>query len=276
MSQQAPFWVHDAWDEPKGRSIAIEVTRTLESFATGYQQLDLYETRAFGRMLVLDGVVMLTEADELAYHEMIAHVPLSTHPDPRRVLVVGGGDGGTAREVLRHPEVERVTVCEIDGEVIRVSREYLPALASSFDDPRVEIREADGARFVAEHPDTFDVIIVDSSDPWGPAEVLFQEPFYRSMRDALKTDGIAVTQSESMFYDTDTIRELQGFTQELFPVARYYYTLVPTYPSGTIGFSFCSKGPDPLTDFRDKGLAGLRYYNPEIHRAAFALPTFLR
>jgi spermidine synthase len=228
-------------------------------------------------MLVIDGVTMLTEFDEFAYHEMISHVPLLVHPRPSRVLVIGGGDGGVVREVLKHQEVESVHLCEIDEEVVTVCREYLPSQASSLDDPRVKIFCEDGAKFAANHPGSYEVIIVDSTDPFGPGQVLFQKPFFLSVKKALTRQGIAVTQCESIYLHRQVIEGVFSFARKIYPVTGYYFTVVPTYPSGLIGFSFCSLGRDPIKDIgedRAKRLKNLRYYSPGIHRGAFALPRF--
>jgi spermidine synthase len=228
-------------------------------------------------MLVIDGVTMLTEFDEFAYHEMISHVPLLVHPRPSRVLVIGGGDGGVVREVLKHREVESVHLCEIDEEVVNVCREYLPSQASSLDDPRVKIFCEDGAKFAANHPGSYEVIIVDSTDPFGPGQVLFQKPFFLSVKKALTRQGIAVTQCESIYLHRQVIEGVFSFARKIYPVTGYYFTVVPTYPSGLIGFSFCSLGRDPIKDIgedRAKRLKNLRYYSPGIHRGAFALPRF--
>lgn len=256
-------------------ALTVKVDRVIEHFRSDFQEIAVLETAGHGRMLVLDGIIQLTEADETGYHEMIAHVPLMAHPRPGNVLVIGGGDGGTVREVIKHPSVERVTLCEIDPEVIRVSREHLPGLAEALDDPRVEIRCQDGAAFAAERQGAFDLIIVDSSDPIGPAEVLFRAPFYKAMAAALREDGLVVSQAESFFYHPDLIGGLYRFIPDIFPKAAYYTTQVPTYPSGLIGFTFCSLGPDPwpLVDpTRADALGPLDYYSPAVHRAAFSLP----
>lgn len=258
-----------------GSGITFKINNVLTRFKSRFQEVAVLETVGFGRMLILDGIIMVTEFDETGYHEMIAHVPLLCHPEPRRVLIVGGGDGGTVREVLKHPGVERVVLCEIDPAVVETCREYLPGLSAGLDDPRVEVIHADGAVYAAENPDSFEVIIVDSSDPLGPAEVLFQRPFYETLSRALSAAGIAVTQSESYFFHPSIVRGLFKFIPDLFPLAAYYRTSVPTYPSGAIGFSFCSKGPHPTDDLdldRAQGLKNLRYYSPAVHRAAFCLP----
>ncbi|MBW2101912.1 MAG: polyamine aminopropyltransferase [Deltaproteobacteria bacterium] len=257
--------------------LSIKIKDVLCHYRTNFQELAIFETERLGRMLVLDDITMLTEFDEFAYHEMIVHVPLSVHPHPKRVLVIGGGDGGTVREVLKHPGVEQIDVCEIDGEVIKACREYLPSLASSFDDPKVKVFLEDGARYVAGHPESYDVIIVDSTDPVGPGQILFQRPFYEDMKRCLRSDGIAVTQCESLYFHQDVISGVSAFAREVFPHLGYYYTLVPTYPSGIIGFFFCSLKYDPIQDLREqraRALPDLRYYSPDVHRGAFSLPCF--
>jgi spermidine synthase len=261
--------------------LAIRIDRVLFEKDTPYQNLVVAEAGPLGRVLFLDGYIQLTEFDETGYHEMMAHVPILTHPDPRRVLIIGGGDGGSLREVLRHPGVARADLCEIDAEVMEASRRYFPAMARSFEDPRASIHIEDGIRFVREHPESWDVILVDSSDPVGPALGLFDEAFYRDLRRALLPGGVAVTQCESGFLFQDLIRDVFRFVPDIFPLAAYYTTLVPTYTSGVIGFAFCSLGPDPLSappnPQRLEALGEMDYYTPALHRAAFALPRrFLR
>ncbi|MBL7101057.1 MAG: polyamine aminopropyltransferase [Nanoarchaeota archaeon] len=273
MVKEEGLWITDKWDKVRGRTIAVKVKKVLESCKSEFQKIEVYETECFGRMLVIDGIIMLTDFDEFAYHEMIVHVPLSVHPNPRKVLVIGGGDGGAVRELLKHP-VEEVHVCEIDKEVISISKKYFPDLASGFDDPRVKVFNEDGAEFVKKKQ--YDVIIVDSTDPIGPGKALFEAEFYKDLYGSLAEDGIAVTQSESMFYDKELIKKLFDSNKKIFPIVKYYFTNVPTYPSGTIGFSFCSKKYDPIKDRKDKKLEGLKYYNPETHESAFVLPSFIK
>jgi spermidine synthase len=274
MTENQEHWIKDHWDEPKGRTLCVKIKDHLHSVRTDFQQIDVYETECFGRALVLDGVINVTEFDEFAYHEMIVHVPLHTHPAPRRVLIIGGGDGGSIREALKHPTVEEVHLCEIDREVIEACKQYMPSVAVGFDDKRVSVFCRDGAEFVKERKGYYDVIIVDSSDPWGPATVLFQQAFYQDMAGCLNDTGLIATQSESMFFDRSTIHTLLAFGQEIFAIGRYYYTLVPTYPSGTIGFFLGSKKSDPLQP-RLCHIEGLRYYNTAVHRTAFSLPPFV-
>jgi spermidine synthase len=268
-------WFEEQLDVKQGRLIKIQYKELLESVQSGFQKIDVYDTVPFGKMLVHDEVIMLTEFDEAHYHEMIAHVALNVHAHPGRVLVIGGGDGGTLREVLKHKEIHTAHLCEIDDQVIEISKKHFPNLSLSFDDPRVEVFLGDGAEFVKKRESFYDVIIVDSSDPIGPAEVLFQEQFFKNMFNALTHDGIVITQSESFQYHRHIIKNIASFSKKIFPHYSYYYTLVPTYPSGLIGFSFCSKKYHPIEDFnpvKADALTGLKYYNKEIHKAAFVLP----
>jgi len=271
-------WFEEQLDVKEGRIFKVAYTEKLVEVRSPFQKIEVLQTVAFGRMLVHDDVIMVTERDEAHYHEMIVHPGMITHPHPEKVLVIGGGDGGTMREVLKHNSVKEAHLCEIDEEVVKVCRQYFPALASSFDDPRCRLFFEDGAKFIKEHRNFYDLIIVDSSDPLGPAEVLFRRDFYAAMFDALKPDGIAITQSESIHYHAAIIKELSSFCRQIYPLYRYYYALVPTYPSGLIGFSFCSKCYDPLQADTEKisRLKGLRYYTPQVHSAAFALPAFCK
>ncbi|MGD9040888.1 MAG: polyamine aminopropyltransferase [Desulfobacteraceae bacterium] len=275
--QVIDLWYQDAIEFGHGISLRIKIKNVLYNTRSPYQEITVMETERLGRILVIDGITMLTEWDEYAYHEMISHVPLLVHPDPSRILIIGGGDGGTAREVIKHPNVELVHVCELDEEVVNACRKYLPSLASSLEDPRVKVFYEDGAKFITKHPKSYDVIIVDSTDPLGPGQILFQEPFYQAMKEALTEEGIAVTQCESFFLHQHVIRGVFSFARNLFPKLGYYSTLVPTYPSGVIGFFFCSLKRDPIEDIEEERfgeLQGLRYYTPQVHRASFTLPRF--
>jgi spermidine synthase len=269
-------WFEEQLELKEGRVLKIEYKKLLESHRSEFQKIDIYDTLSFGKMLVHDDVIMLTEFDEAHYHEMIVHPALTVHPEPRRVLVIGGGDGGTLREVLKHKDVQTAHLCEIDGDVIELCKKHFPNLSRGFQDPRTVVFCEDGAEFVKKNKKYYDVIIVDSSDPIGPAEVLFQEKFYRNMFNALTDNGIVITQSESFLYHETIIGDIASFSKKIFPLYRYYYTMVPTYPSGVIGFSFCSKTYDPIAGFnpeRADELEDLKYYNKDIHKAAFVLPT---
>ncbi len=256
--------------------ITCKIIRTLVTEKTDFQDLAVIDTEQFGRMLVLDGMVQTTVADEFVYHEMITHVPLNTHPDPKKVLVIGGGDGGTIREVVKHPKVEKAVLVEIDRRVVELSREYLPEISCGLDDPKVEVIIDDGIKHVAEHPDTYDLILVDSTEPVGPAVQLFSADFYRSIFRALKVDGLFVAQTESPFFNDDLICQVYNSIAGIFPVTKLYLASVPTYPSGLWSFTMGSKkydpeqvGPDQVQRYPTK------YYNPGVHQGCFKLPQFV-
>ena len=253
------------------------IDRTLYQGRSKYQEVAVVDSYEFGRMLVLDGIIQTSVRDEFIYHEMLAHVPLLTHPKPEKVLVIGGGDGGTVREVLKHPEVRRIHLVEIDETVVDVSRKYLPELAGKLEDPRVEIHFADGIEYVKERKAAFDVILVDSSDPLGPAEGLFTEAFYGDAAKALKKDGVMAIQSESPFYTPDLVKAIYQAMSRHFPSVHLYTASVPTYSTAPWGFMMASRRylENPVSRRSKPGL-GTRYYSPEIHKAAFALPPFVK
>lgn len=257
--------------------LTLRVRRTLISERTPFQHLAVLDTEQFGRVLVLDGMVQATEGDEYIYHEMISHVALHTHPSPRTVAIIGGGDGGAVREVLKHPSVERVVLVEIDAQVIEASRKYLPQISLALSDPRVEIRVEDGLRHVKESKDTYDVVIVDSTEPVGAAVGLFSQEFYMDIFDSLKDEGIVVAQTESPFYNKDLIKRCTASMARLFPVTRLYLASIPTYPSGLWSFTLGSKEHDPLAVPAGRFVdIDARYYTPDLHRAAFCLPRFVQ
>jgi spermidine synthase len=256
--------------------ITCKTKRTLHVEKTEYQELSVIETEQFGRMLVLDGTVQTTIEDEYIYHEMITHIPLFTHKNPKKVLVVGGGDGGAIREILKHPSVEKAILVEIDRRVTEIAKEYLPEISCALEDERVEVIFADGIKYVRQHTNEFDVIIVDSTDPVGPAIGLFGVDFYRDIYNSLKEDGIFVAQTESPFFHKDLIKNANKNIRAVFPIARLYTCAIPTYPSGYWSFSMGSKKYDPLeTNVSAIAKINTRYYCPEIHKASFALPKFV-
>jgi len=271
------IWIEEKLEIKNGRALKVRITKSLEKIKSEFQEIEVVESDAFGKILLIDGIIMVTESDEFCYHEMIAHVPLCVHTKAQKVLVIGGGDGGTVREILKHDNIKEVEVCEIDEKVIEVSKKHFPYLANSFNDPKVKIFCEDGNKFIKAKKNEYDIIIVDSSDPIGPAEVLFRREFYEAMYLALKDDGIVVSQAESFFYHQKIIKSLFSFIKNIYPISEYYYTLVPTYPSGIIGFTFCSKKYHPINNFNETEalkLNDLKYYNKDIHKAAFNLPTF--
>lgn len=261
---------------------SLSVDRLFYDSETEHQRIRVFENARFGRVLTLDGVVQTTEGDEFIYHEMLAHVPILAHGAARRVLIIGGGDGGMAREVLRHRSVERVTMVEIDAGVVEFSKQYLPNLsAGAFDDPRLDLVIADGAAYVAEADAEFDVIIVDSTDPIGPGEVLFTDTFYGRARERLAEGGILVTQNGVPFLQgeelTNTLRALEA----LFRDATCYLATIPTYAGGPMAFGWGTDGAarsTELAELRRRAEASgidFRYYSPEVHQAAFALPGYV-
>jgi spermidine synthase len=260
--------------------IGFRVAKTLFAAESPYQRVEIVQTAGHGAMLINDGVVMAAERDEFVYHEMIAHVPLFVHPRAARVLVIGGGDGGTAREVLKHPEVARVVLVEIDAVVVQACRRFLPSLSVAFEDPRLELVIADGVAFAARTTERFDVVIVDSSDPVGPAEGLFDRTFYGSLARLLRDGGILVTQAESPFYDQALQTAMFNAQREFFRRLHLYLYSNLTYPGGLWAFAFASQGLCPLRDFDAPRFArwpaAMRYYNAGVHRAAFMLPEFVR
>jgi len=263
-------------NQTRDLSLSFRLGKTLRRERTPYQDLAVVETLQYGRMLVLDGAVQTTEKDEFVYHEMITHVPLFAHPAPKRVLVVGGGDGGAIREILKHPTVEEAVLAEIDERVIAAAREFLPGISQGLSDPRAKIMVGDGIEHVRQARGVYDVIIVDSTDPIGPAVGLFAREFYQSVFEALKEDGLFVAQTESPFLNADLIKGVYGNIASVFPLTRLYLAVVPTYPSGLWSFTVGSKKYAPTEPVRQppEGFTS-RYYTPAIHRSAFVLPRFV-
>lgn len=273
-------WFHERGALWPGQAMSLKVKEVLYHGRSKFQDVLVFESTNNGRVLVLDGVIQVTERDEFAYQEMMAHIPLFAHPNPKKVLVIGGGDGGIIREIAKHPRVQDIFICEIDGDVIKYSKKYLPTLAQGYDDPRVTVKIMDGAKFMDENEDTFDVIITDSSDPIGPASVLFETPFYNAMYKSLRDGGIVCTQGESIWLHLDIIRPLIDSIKQTFSVVEYAYTTIPTYPSGQIGFIIASKNRGtckmPISKPSEIQEANMKYYNSEIHEAAFVLPNFAK
>ncbi|GGA52972.1 polyamine aminopropyltransferase [Paenibacillus physcomitrellae] len=256
--------------------ITMKVTETFVTEKTDFQDLAMIETEEFGRMLVLDGMVMTTLKDEFVYHEMVAHPVLFTHPNPKQVLVVGGGDGGVIREILKHPEVEKAVLVEIDGKVIEYSKQYLPEIAGELENPRVEVLVNDGYMHILESKNKYDVIMVDSTEPVGPAAPLFERGFYQGIYEALKEDGVFVAQTDNPWFKADLIQKVNQDVKEIFPIVRVYGANIPTYPSGLWTFTMGSKVHDPLqVDISRLPELETRYYTPRLHQAAFVLPKFV-
>lgn len=265
-----------------GQAMTLQVKKILHHEKSKYQDVLVFESETYGNVLVLDGVIQCTERDEIAYQEMIAHVPLMAHSNPKNVLVVGGGDGGVLREVVKHSGVETVTLCEIDEAVCRVSKLYLPKMAEGFKHPKVKVHIGDGFEFLKDKEEVYDVIITDSSDPVGPAESLFQDSFFSLLNKALKPNGIICSQGECIWLHLDLITKVQNTLRSIFPSVAYAYTSMPTYPCGTIGFMISSKEKNkdlskPVRKWtKEEEKEKLRFYNADVHEAAFKVPTFVR
>lgn len=260
---------------------SIKVDKQIVAEKSEYQRIDVFESLEFGRILTLDGYVMVTEKDEFIYHDMIVHVPMATKPDIKNVLVIGAGDGGTIRELCRYKSIEHIDLVEIDEKVVSVCKEYFPALTCSMGDSRVDIHYADGLRFVRRKKNEYDLIIVDSTDPFGPGEGLFTREFYGNCYNALTDTGVLVNQHESPFYENDAKAMCRAHRRlnSVFPVCKVYQAHIPTYASGHWLFGFASKGIDPIADLdADKwNSLGIytHYYNTEIHKGSFALPSYV-
>ncbi|EQC37644.1 spermidine synthase, variant [Saprolegnia diclina VS20] len=265
-----------------GQKFCLAQEEVLFHGKSDFQDVLVFKSQTYGNVLVLDGVIQVTERDEFSYQEMISHLPLYSHANPKSVLIVGGGDGGVLREVAKHPSVEKIVMCEIDPMVCDVSKQFFAnSLATTFNDPRLTLMHDDAAAYLRNGQcGKYDVIIVDSSDPVGPAEVLFRSEFYENMKNALNPNGIVCTQGECLWLHIDLIADVLGRVGQFFPTVQYAYTTIPTYPSGQIGFVLCSldESPNALNKPKrivdEKTAANLRYYNSKIHEAAFVLPSF--
>ena len=260
---------------------SIKVDRQLFSGQSEFQRIDVFDSEEFGRFLVLDGYMMLTEKDEFIYHEMIVHVPMAVRPEAKSVLVIGAGDGGVVRELIRYQSIGRIDLVEIDPMVIEVCKQYLPTTACGFEDGRVNVFYEDGLKYIRRFEDQYDLIIVDSTDPFGPGEGLFTKEFYGNCYKALTADGIMVNQHESPFYDEDAqaMQRMHRHIAEFFPESKVYQAHIPTYPSGHWLFGYASKKFHPVHDLKALKWNALgiktKYYNTKLHAGAFALPTYV-
>ncbi|RSL70820.1 Spermidine synthase [Fusarium duplospermum] len=274
-------WFREISEMWPGQAMTLRVEKVLVHEKSKYQDVLIFKSTDFGNVLVLDNVVQCTERDEFSYQEMITHLAMNSHPNPKKVLVIGGGDGGVLREIVKHDCVEEAILCDIDEAVVRLSKQYLPTMSVGFDHPKVKVHIGDGFKFLNDYKNEFDVIITDSSDPEGPAEALFEKNYFKLLHDALKEGGVISTQgSENQWLHLPLITQLKKDCRSIFPVAEYAYTTIPTYPSGQIGFMVCSKDPNadvktPLRQWtKEEEDAKCRYYSSEIHKASFVLPKF--
>ena len=271
------FWLNEKHSE--GYSVNWKFTETIHTEQTSYQHLAVINTVDFGKALVLDGLVQTTEKDEFIYHEMIVHPILMSHPNPQKVLVIGGGDGGSIREVVKYASVQQADLIEIDENVILACRKYLPEISCSLTDKRVRLFIEDGLDFVKRKQDYYDIVIVDSSDPIGPAEGLYTQEFYTDIHQALKPDGILVAQTGSPLFNKELLAAANKRISKLFPITETYLTAIPTYTGGFWSFTLGSKKYDPAQAQPGHKLLktmNLKYYNEDIHKACFALPNFVR
>lgn len=270
-------WITEA---ANGYGQTIEVAECLYSHRSKFQKIEIFETVKLGRLLLLDGIIQLTDSDEFVYHEMLANLPFYAHAGvPRRALVIGGGDGGILRELGRHPELEKIDICEIDGEVIAAAKEFLPRTACGYDDPRVTVYVADGSEFIRERRNGYDLVIVDSTDPGGPGEPLFGAEFYANLKLALRPGGVIATQSESPFLLPQVVKQLNQAARKNFRFVAYAGFAVPTYPTGMIGACVATDGRDVTTPERSvppELAEKLRYYTSEVHAASFVMPAFVK
>lgn len=261
---------------------SMKVDKQIASLQSDFQRIDVFESYEFGKVLVLDGFLMITEKDEFIYHEMIVHVPMSVNPNIKKVLVIGAGDGGTVRELTCYNTIEQIDMVEIDEKVVEVCKEHIPQTASKLTDERVNLYFEDGLKFVRTKHDEYDLIIVDSTDPFGPGEDLFTKEFYGNCFKALKEDGILVNQHESPYYANDAIAMQRAHEKikSVFEVAKIYQVHIPTYPSGHWMFGFASKKYDPIKDLKEEAWNSLniktRYYNTDLHKGSFAIPNYVK
>ncbi|GLI64183.1 hypothetical protein VaNZ11_007375 [Volvox africanus] len=295
-TELSPMW--------PGQGLTLKIKDILHRAKSDFQDVCVFESESMGTVLLLDGVIQCTDKDEFSYQEMIAHVPMCSLERPaKKVLVVGGGDGGVLRELARYPHVEEIHMAEIDKMVPEVSKRFFPEMAVGFSDPRVTLHICDGIKYVEDSPaDSYDLIVVDSSDPVGPAEVLFEKPFFEALHRAVRPGGIVCTQAESLWLHLDIIKALATMCKEVFRGGSVSYatTTIPTYPSGQIGMLVCAKAHageregedgkaegaaplDPRTPRQPEpgplpalGVGELKYYSHEVHSAAFVLPLFAK
>lgn len=273
-------WFREISDMWPGQAMTLKVNQIVHHEKSKYQDVLIFESSDYGMVLVLDNVIQCTERDEFAYQEMITHLGMMAHPNPKKVLVIGGGDGGVLREVVKHECVEEATLCDIDEAVIRLSKKYLPSMSVGYQHPKVKVHVGDGFKFLDDYKNEFDVIITDSSDPEGPAEMLFQKPYFELLRGALREGGIITTQAENPWLHMSMITNLKKQCKEVFPVAEYGWTTIPTYPAGQIGFMVCCKDgkvnvKKPVRSWSTEEEDKLcKYYSKEVHEAAFVLPKF--
>lgn len=278
-----PLSFDEYYNERTGLTVGVE--KLLFSEQSEYQLVEVYQSDTWGNMMTIDGMVMLSEKDEFVYHELLSHVGMFAHPNPERVLIIGGGDGGTAREVMRHNSVKEVDMVEIDEAVVRASKEYLPDVGD-WNNPALNVLFEDGIKFIQKIKEPYDVIIIDGSDPVGPAEGLFKKDFIQACYDGLSDDGVLTAQTESPWVQSyyQSMNRVFIALDAIYEVSKMYLGFIPLYPAGMWSFAYASKGVDPLSkevlERIDQELkqfdTELKYYNKDIHAGCFALPNFVR
>lgn len=275
------LWYSENWSE--NTKFSIKVKKHFYSENTPFQKIDFFEADEYGKFFTLDGLIMVTEKDEFIYHDMITHVSLATNPNIKKVLVIGGGDGGTVREITRYSHIEEIHMVEIDERVVRTCQEFLPLTAGKLEDPRVKLYFQDGLKFVEDSQDgKYDLILVDSTDPISVGEGLFTTEFYQNCFRILSEDGILINQHESPYYNkyAAEMKKAHNKIKNIFPIAMVYQFHQPTYASGHWLFGFASKKYHPLKDHKPETWESFnlktKYYNSEIHKASFALPTYVK
>lgn len=265
----------------KNVKLSVKVDRQLYSEENEHLRVDIFESVELGRFLAIDGYIILTEKDEFIYHEMLTHVPMAVHPNPKNILIFGAGDGGVVRELLKYPNIEQIDLVEVNEGVVEACKKYLPFTAEGLDDPKVTIYTENCLRFIRHIEQEYDIIIVDSAGFYGPGESLFSREFYGSCYKALKEDGIMVNQHQSPFYDEDRLETQRAHKRivESFPISRVYQAHIPSYPSGYWLFGYASKKYHPVDDLRVEAWKDLkidtRYYTTNLHRGCFALPAYV-
>ncbi|CCH41694.1 Spermidine synthase 2 [Wickerhamomyces ciferrii] len=282
-------WFKEVSDELfPGQALELKVKKILHTEKSEFQDILVFESTDYGNVLVLDGIIQVSERDEFAYQEMITHLPIFSHKDPKSVLVIGGGDGGVLREVLKHDYIEKIVLVEIDETVIQLSKKYLKGMAIAFENPKIEVKLCDGFKYLLELgqesiENKFDIIITDSSDPEGPAAAFFQQQYFKLLYNSLNSKGIVITQaSENVWLKIELLKNLKNTINQVFPIVKYSYTTVPTYTSGQLGLMIASKDPNAKLNIPERSLSELKeeelfkYYNKEIHKASFILPNWAK
>lgn len=276
MSLNEQEWLTEVFEDS---AFSVRYSRKVVDLQSDFQRIEIFESASMGRVLVLNGCFMVTDKDAFIYHEMLVHPGMALLPEARQALVIGGGDGGAVTELTKYPELKAITLCEIDAMVVESCREFFPDVSKGLDDPRVNVVIGDGAAYVRESGERFDLIVVDSTDPVGPAQVLFQAPFYESVKESLTAAGLAVFQTESPLFMEDVFcSAIRNLGAVFGPGSTHpYLATISCYPGGLWSFTMCRASTNPYNP-ADPGLtrppAGLRYYTTEIHRAAFAMPAF--